>query len=607
MFNRVVSDVSCGAGFSLWGLVTKASRPGTSNPRRLKACATLARRRIIPWGPFRLLEIAHLHERTGLAISFDSSPELPAPQLAVGRTGTLEEFSSSLIALVRGPAPPREFAGDAYFRDCWIDQRFPKYAFAAAIVLQALLILFPPPIWNIHSARTVSAAPRTEITWYDPAKDFPAILPAMRAPRAAARRDGSKPLLHRGADSFHPRQTILSEPLHPTHPRQTLVQPKAPREPPKILPALPNIVQLAVLQPERPKLQLTLKELASLRPETPASLHASNVAAPEISAVEKQPGAINIASSSQAPPKPLLPVNPMSAPRATPRKVDANVAAPDIHGRAGENETLIALSATPAPVAPPPAIPAGNLSARVSISPDGHKPGTPGGTASGIGAGEGSAGGVGGHGPEGIFIRGGSGANTSPISGLGIGPASRGTGNALPSRPIPRARIAPESSKSLSADAEGAAETVPKLGMSPQQVLGSKRVYTLQVNMPNLTSASGSWILNFAELNEAAPGGYEKPDAPDLAGPVPLKKVDPKYPPELRTLHVDGEVVLYAIIRKDGSVDSIQLVHSVDPHLDANAMEALAQWKFRPAEKHGEPVDLEAVVHIPFRSRGPSF
>jgi hypothetical protein len=33
-------------------------------------------------------------------------------------------------------------------------------------------------------------------------------------------------------------------------------------------------------------------------------------------------------------------------------------------------------------------------------------------------------------------------------------------------------------------------------------------------------------------------------------------------------------------------------------------MEALAQWKFRPAEKRGEPVDLEAVVHIPFRSRG---
>jgi len=532
---------------------------------------------------------------------------LSAPRLALVKTATLEEFSSSLIALLRGPAPPRKFLGAPYFRDCWIDQRFPKYAFAAAIALQALLILFPPPIWNIQPARTVSAAPPAEITWYGPAKDFPAILPPMRAPRAAARKETSKTQPHRGADAFHPRQTILSEPLHPTHPRQTLIQPKAPQEPPKILPALPNIVQLASSQPERPRLQLTARELTSLRPKTRASLAASNVAAPEISALEKHAGAINIASSSQAPPKPLLLVNPMSAPRAAPQKTETNAAAPDIGGRASDSETLIALSATPALVAPPPAIPAGNLSARVSISPDGPKPGTPGGTAFGIGAGGDNSGGGGGHGPEGIFISGGSGASTSPTSGLGIGPASREAGNPLPSRPVSRARITPEGSKSLTADAEGAAQAVPKLGLSPQEALGSKRVYTLHVNMPNLTSASGSWVLNFAELNETAPGGYMNPGISELAGPTPLRKVDPKYPPELRASHVDGEVVLYAIIRKDGSVDSIQLVHSVDPHLDANAMEALAQWKFRPAEKHGEPVDLEAVVHIPFRSRGPAF
>ena len=76
-----------------------------------------------------------------------------------------------------------------------------------------------------------------------------------------------------------------------------------------------------------------------------------------MSALEKQPGAIDIASSSQAAPKPLLPVNPMSAPHAGNAKVDANVSAPDIgRTRRGRAETLIALSATPAPVAPPPAI-----------------------------------------------------------------------------------------------------------------------------------------------------------------------------------------------------------------------------------------------------------
>ena len=91
-----------------------------------------ARERIIPWGAFRLLEIAHLHDRTKPGISFDSPPELPAPRLVLGRTGTLEEFYSSLLALVRGPATPKKFLGDPYFRNCWIEHRFPKYAFAVA-------------------------------------------------------------------------------------------------------------------------------------------------------------------------------------------------------------------------------------------------------------------------------------------------------------------------------------------------------------------------------------------------------------------------------------------------------------------------------------------
>jgi TonB family protein len=316
-------------------------------------------------------------------------------------------------------------------------------------------------------------------------------------------------------------------------------------------------------------------------------------------------GVINVASSAQVPVKPALPVSPMTAPRAMLQKGEADAAAPVITGSTGDSSTLIALSATPAPVAPPPAMPPGNLSARIAISPDGPQPSAPGGAPAGNGASGGAAGG-GGRGPEGIFISGGNSASAGPVSGLGIGSASRGPGNALPARPIPRARVAPEDSNAPPLNSNSARQS-SKLDVPPEKVLGDKQVYTLHVNMPNLTSATGSWVLNFAELDELEPAVYSNPTASDVAGPVPLRKVDPKYPPELRTLHVDGEVILYAIIRKDGSVDSIQLVHSVDPRLDANAMEALAQWKFQPGEKRGEPIDLEAVVHIPFRSRAAVF
>ena len=530
------------------------------------------------------------------------------PRLALEKTGWLTQFASSLAVLIREPTPPKKFLGDPYFRDCWIDQRFPKLAFATAVSLQMLLILFPPPIWTARPPRVLAPPPDLELTWYGPVRDFPVILP--RAPTLkskipaplvpAPKLDAPKMQPRRGADAFQPRQTILSAPLHPTHPRQTLLQPAAPQEPPKILPALPNIVQLASSQPARPKLELT-----AMHPKTPSQLAAPDALAPNISMPEKQAGVISIASSAQAPPKPLLPVSPMSAPRAAAHRGDSNAAAPEIAAQMAASATLIALSATPA-LAPPPAIPAGNLSARISISPDGPQPGAPGGIASGNSAVDASGASGRGNGPEGIFIGGGNKANAGATSGLGIGTASIGLGNPLPSRPIPRASLAQEDSNAHPFNS-GAGKNISKLDVSPEKVLGAKQVYTLHVNMPNLTSASGSWVLNFAELNEEDAAPYSKVSSTELAGPVPFRKVDPKYPPELRTLHIEGEVVLYAIIRKDGSVDSIQLVHSVDPRLDANAMEALAQWKFRPAEKQGEPIDLEAVVHIPFRSRTPGF
>jgi len=217
-----------------------------------------------------------------------------------------------------------------------------------------------------------------------------------------------------------------------------------------------------------------------------------------------------------------------------------------------------------------------------------------------------SAAGGGGHGPEGIFISGANNANTASAPGLDIGSASRRAGNSLPWRPVPPVSIPARDSNAPLHDA-GSAQESPKLDVPPEKLLGSKRIYTLHVNLPNLTSASGSWVLNFAELDEMDAGPYPRAAESDLAGPVPLRKVDPKYPPELRTAHVEGEVILYAIIRKDGTVDSIQLVHGVDSHLDANAMEALAQWKFQAAEKRGEAIDSEAVVHIPCRSHAPQF
>jgi TonB family protein len=130
-------------------------------------------------------------------------------------------------------------------------------------------------------------------------------------------------------------------------------------------------------------------------------------------------------------------------------------------------------------------------------------------------------------------------------------------------------------------------------GKIEDRVFGGKKYYSMTLNMPNLTSAGGSWIVRFAELKESGRGG-------ELTAPVALTKVDPAYPPDLMRDRIEGTVTVYAVIHSDGTVGDLKVLRGVDERLDSNAMIALSRWRFRPGTKNGAPVELEAVVQIPF-------
>jgi TonB family protein len=129
-----------------------------------------------------------------------------------------------------------------------------------------------------------------------------------------------------------------------------------------------------------------------------------------------------------------------------------------------------------------------------------------------------------------------------------------------------------------------------------RQVFGGKRFYEMALNMPNLNSSTGSWVIRFAELDAGRKEG-------ELLAPVATQKSDPGYPLELMRANVHGMVTLYAVIHSDGKVGDIRVLNSPDERLDSYAAQALARWKFVPAVRAGKPVALEAVVLIPFRVR----
>jgi TonB family protein len=522
------------------------------------------------------------------------APRLPAgaegPRLDVGWGDFHQGVGSNVQTLfARGAA--KRFLSGGFFKDCWIESRWPRRAIVAALLWHVAFLAMPFPKGAL-GPKKVSGLENFQLTWSGPIQDLPLLeIPKARA-KNLAKAAAVDPAPQPGADAFHPRQRIFTDPVRPTHAKQTLVNPKAPMEAPKLLPEMPNMVELAATTgPAKPKVTISQDALKQLHPHE-RRVKLVKVAPPEdapVLAQEQMTSELNIPATENGPARPKLEINAGVAPRAARRDAVGEVAAaapaPEIGGSAvaggASAQTLIALSATPGPAAPA-APPAGNLAAKVSISPDGGKKG---GAESAGAAG-------GGKSPVGVSISGGNPpASKSAISGLGAGMGARSM-RSLSARPQEPSgsedeavRVGPPDFKALPA------------GANPEQIFVGKRTYTMNVNMPNLSSATGSWILNFAELH------VERPHitSTDLSSPVVLRKVDPKYPPTLVAERVEGEVVLYGVIGADGSVGQIQIVRGVDDQLDENAKAALAQWKFRPATKAGEAIEVEVIAHIPFR------
>jgi TonB family protein len=149
-------------------------------------------------------------------------------------------------------------------------------------------------------------------------------------------------------------------------------------------------------------------------------------------------------------------------------------------------------------------------------------------------------------------------------------------------------------------DTEGPALHAPQVASAPDPRLEGRVVYQVAIQMPNITSYSGSWLIWFAE-HERANGRHIT-----MTPPEPIRKVDPKYIVSARQDHVEGSVRLFAIIHKDGHVDSVELLQHLDARLDQSAIEALLKWQFEPAKADGIPVDVEAVFEIPFHLAPPN-
>jgi TonB family protein len=91
--------------------------------------------------------------------------------------------------------------------------------------------------------------------------------------------------------------------------------------------------------------------------------------------------------------------------------------------------------------------------------------------------------------------------------------------------------------------------------------------------------------------------------SPDAVQALLIKRVAPVYPPLARQARIQGTVILNIVINRSGEVRDLQL-YSGHPMLAPAAIEAVKQWRYRPYEQNGQPVEIKTTVQVNFTLPG---
>ncbi len=513
----------------------------------------------------------------------------------------------------------------------FVQQKLPWGRFLQSAVLHtaAVVLIWTTSLAWIRQQKILQPTPfdRSSLVTYTPEEYLPPL--DTGAPEAPKEQKG---------DPAYAKQPILSVPREADNRSQTIVVPpdlKLDHDVPlpniiatgAVLPAVPLDATRAPLKrvvapdmqvvaptpdvefaPDRVVRSAMKSEVIAPPPEVTAH-HTRGLAGPDTAVVAPPPeltpsakgraGLMNIGPSEAVAPAPQLTLAEQHSLAARGRGhlpgggVQAVGPPPSVTAAGGSNAggRLIALGINPVVPNGPVAVPAGNRRGTFAATPQG-KPGAS-GTPDLVGS-KSDAKAAGNRGAR---------SNGSLPTGLYVGTANAGANlgaGTNSGRDDPR-EVASVSSSGAAPGAR-VASAVPddKITEVDRKVFGGKRVYGRTLNMPNLNSSTGSWVIKFAELDGGRDAGRKDGE---LLEPVAMEKSDPGYPLELIRANVHGMVTLYAVIDSNGKVGDIRVLYSPDERLDAYAAKALARWKFVPAERAGKPVALEAVVEIPFKVR----
>jgi TonB family protein len=87
----------------------------------------------------------------------------------------------------------------------------------------------------------------------------------------------------------------------------------------------------------------------------------------------------------------------------------------------------------------------------------------------------------------------------------------------------------------------------------------------------------------------------------NVSAPMVIYQVDPEYTPEARNARFGGVVLVNLVVDQQGVPQNVHVLRSLGMGLDAKALEAVKQYRFRPAMEDGKPVPVQLNIEVNFQ------
>ena len=96
-------------------------------------------------------------------------------------------------------------------------------------------------------------------------------------------------------------------------------------------------------------------------------------------------------------------------------------------------------------------------------------------------------------------------------------------------------------------------------------------------------------------------GSVAEPLRAGIKPPVAVFKLEPEYSEQARKARVQGTVVLEGVIDEKGQTHALKIRDGLGFGLDEQAIDAVKQWRFRPATRDGKPLAIVGTFYLTFR------